>query len=71
MNRMKEVSRNEFGAWVRAHPEIEGTPVIADTISPTELVSGMSAMQYIENGVVLAQAIYRRGGFKTYLIRRS
>ena len=60
MNPLKTVSREEYAAYIKNLEDYEDKPVEA---------IDLSCMQTISNGVLMAQAIYYRGGSVQYKIR--
>ncbi len=60
---MKRVNRDIFSQFVKVHQHLHHKAVSASTFS---------AMQYVENGAVVAQAIYPSiGRIRRYQIRQS
>lgn len=57
---MQTVTKEEFAQFVRS-TQIQGNPVSGTYIS---------VMQYVKDGLLLAQAIYRRGCNPVYQLRK-
>lgn len=68
---LREVTRAEFEAAIRAHPEWIGKDVSTESRSFVR-GGGMAAMQYTDGGKdLVAQAVYRGGQRPTYYLRRE